>query len=121
MILSHKLLRVLWEYLFCVLAEDLLADRDFPPFDRVAMDGIAIRYEDFANGKDNFPVQDIQAAGQSPLQLEAGNAVEIMTGAMLSKGADTVIRYEDLLIEDGLAKLQISEIKAGQKEGPRFS
>ena len=37
-----------------VLAEDLVADRDFPPFDRVTMDGIAIRFEDFKNGQTHF-------------------------------------------------------------------
>ena len=34
-----------------ILAEDLTADRDFPPFDRVTMDGIAIRFQDFKNGQ----------------------------------------------------------------------
>ena len=46
-----------------VLAEKIVADRDFPPFNRVAMDGIAIVFNTFLNGQRQFSIQDIQAAG----------------------------------------------------------
>ncbi len=42
-----------------ILAEDIRADRPFPPFDRVAMDGIAIKYSTFQEGKKSFPVQGV--------------------------------------------------------------
>jgi molybdopterin molybdotransferase len=78
-----------------VLAEDVLAERDQPPFDRVTMDGIAISYGDFAAGVRGFEVIGTQAAGAAPLALvRAAQCVEVMTGAMLPQGADTVIPVE---------------------------
>lgn len=94
-----------------ILREDLRADRDFPPFDRVTMDGIAIRYERFAAGQRRFPVAGIQAAGASQQALDNPDAcMEVMTGAMLPEGADTVIRYEDIAIRNGLAEILVEEI-----------
>ncbi|MBO0951257.1 molybdopterin molybdotransferase MoeA [Fibrella forsythiae] len=99
-----------------VLAETILADRDFPPFDRVAMDGIAIHYDSLANGQVTYPILAIQRAGE-PLQPlpDPTGCLEVMTGAMLPTGADTVIRYEDLSITDGVATLTIpTEMERGQ-------
>ena len=97
-----------------ILAEDLIADRDFPPFDRVTMDGIAIRFQDFKNGQRTFAVRGIQAAGAPPLTAQhptgMGICLEVMTGAMLPEETDTVIRYEDLHIEHGLAEILIETI-----------
>lgn len=94
-----------------VLAEDLVADRDFPPFDRVSYDGIAIRFEDYANGQRTFPIIGMQAAGAPQTAAEAeGNCVEIMTGAVLTLGFDTIIQYEWLDIND--EKATIKEGKA---------
>lgn len=98
-----------------ILREDLRADRDFPPFDRVTMDGIAIRHEQFAAGQRRFPVAGVQAAGQPPLRLPQGDAcLEVMTGAMLPEGTDTIIRYEDLLLEDGFAQVQSDAVQLRQ-------
>lgn len=81
-----------------ILREELRADRDFPPFDRVAMDGVALRYAALAAGQREFLITATQFAGQPPVTgTTATAAVEIMTGAMLPAGLDTVIRYEDLL------------------------
>lgn len=89
-----------------VLREDLRADRDFPPFDRVMMDGIALRYADWAAGRRDFTIEGIVGAGAPPLPLTAaGGCLEIMTGAVLPAGCDTVIRYEDLTIADGQARV----------------
>lgn len=97
------------------LRENLIADRPFPPFNRVAMDGIAIRFADFENGQRTFPIIGVQAAGSSQLFVsESGICVEVMTGAMLPKGVDTVIRYEDILIEKNQARVQVETIKNGQ-------
>ena len=80
-----------------VLAEAIVADRDQPPFDRVAMDGIALHYPTYAAGQRRFPVARVQPAGQpSPALADPTHCVEIMTGAALPPGVTTVIRYEDL-------------------------
>lgn len=98
-----------------VLAEPLIADRDFPPFDRVTMDGIAIRYDTFVNGQRDFPIEGLQAAGAAQLALQAPtHCLEVMTGAMLPQGADTVIRYEDVILENGVARVQIDQVIFGQ-------
>lgn len=78
-----------------VLAEDVVAERDQPPFDRVTMDGIAVAYRDFAAGIRAFEVVGTQAAGAAPLALaRSAQCVEVMTGAILPLGADTVIPVE---------------------------
>lgn len=98
-----------------VLAETIKADRDLPPFNRVSMDGIAIKYADFEQGITTFIIKATQAAGDTPVNVEqAGECVEIMTGAALPESLDTVIRYEDLDLNDGKASLQVSEIKKRQ-------
>ncbi|MBK6903228.1 MAG: molybdopterin molybdotransferase MoeA [Saprospirales bacterium] len=98
-----------------VLAEPLIADRDFPPFNRASMDGIAIDFRAFSSGSREFAVQAIQAAGMPPLRLEnAADCLEIMTGAILPDGTDTVIRYEDLDLKDGRARLTTEDIRKGQ-------
>lgn len=97
-----------------VLAENILADRDLPPYNRVGMDGIAINYTTFEKGVKSFPVKAIQAAGESPVDINAGECIEIMTGAALPDSADTVIRYEDLEIKDGIVTILIDNIRKGQ-------
>lgn len=84
-----------------VLAEDAVAERDQPPFDRVTMDGIAIRHADWSTGQKRFRRIGVQAAGAPALSLDqAGQCIEIMTGAMLPNGADTIVPVERLH-EDG--------------------
>lgn len=77
-----------------VLAEDVRAERDHPPFDRVTMDGIAIAFRDFAAGVRSFQVVGVQAAGAEPLAVAAEQCVEVMTGAVLPRGADTIVPVE---------------------------
>ena len=79
-----------------VLQQSLRADRDYPPFDRVAMDGYALTYASWLKGQRRFRVQALQTAGQKPMTLYSADAcIEIMTGAKLPYAADLVIRYED--------------------------
>lgn len=79
-----------------VLRQEVQAERDNPPFDRVCMDGIAIDSRAFATGVRRFTVQGTQAAGAPPRGLvSAESAVEIMTGAVLPPGADCVIPLEE--------------------------
>jgi molybdopterin molybdotransferase len=98
-----------------VLAEDIKADRDLPPFNRVTMDGIAIAHEAIEQGITTFKIKAIQAAGEEPIAIDTPDeCIEIMTGAALSPSVDAIIRYEDLEIKDGTAKLLITDIKHGQ-------
>lgn len=98
-----------------VLAEDLKADRDMPPYNRVAMDGIAIRYEAIEQGIQTFNIKATQAAGDKPAEIHsAAECIEIMTGAALPASTDTVVRYEDLSIKDGKATLVVDGISKGQ-------
>jgi molybdopterin molybdotransferase len=80
-----------------ILRAELRADRDLPPFDRVTMDGFAVRSLALAEGKTQFQVEGTQAAGMRPLTLSVvSNAcVEVMTGAVLPEGADCVVPYEE--------------------------
>ena len=98
-----------------VIREDWLADRPFPPYHRISMDGIAIAFERFAAGQRIFPIVGTAAAGMPQQVLsEPTSCLEAMTGAMLPEGADTIIRYEDLEIKDGQARVAIEDIIAGQ-------
>lgn len=98
-----------------ILKEDIFADRDFPPFNRVSMDGIAIDFSSFKNGQRSFKIDGIQPAGSEQIFLEnLENCIEVMTGAVLPKNTNTVIRYEDLTIESGVATIIIDEINEAQ-------
>jgi molybdopterin molybdotransferase len=70
------------------------ADRDYPPFNRVAMDGIAIDASSYEVGK-VYPAESIQAAGNPQVTLRDRNAcIEVMTGGVLPIGTDAVVPYE---------------------------
>ena len=84
-----------------VLGEDIVAERDNPPWDNSAMDGFAVRWDDI---KQEYAIQkpvtltviEDVAAGKVPAKsVGAGQAIRIMTGAPLPKGADTVLKVED--------------------------
>lgn len=107
-----------------ILAEDLCADRDFPPFNRVTMDGIAIRHEQLSKGQTSFLIEATAAAGNPEKTLQNSvNCIEVMTGAMIPLGTDAVIRYEDIEIKDKTARISIdtNEIRAGQNIHPQGS
>lgn len=94
-----------------VLKESVFADRDFPPFDRVSMDGIAISKASFDKGIRSFKIEDIQAAGKAQISLiNPDYCIEAMTGAILPLNTDVVIPYEQVTIENGIAKVLIDEI-----------
>jgi molybdopterin molybdotransferase len=92
-----------------VLRENIYAERDQPPFDRVAMDGIALDSEAVAAGRRSFRVQATQAAGDPPLTLAANGAcIDVMTGAVLPVGCDSVVPVEELTVTAGEATLAAS-------------
>lgn len=105
-----------------ITASDWLTDRDQPPFHRIMMDGIAIRYADFEAGQREWMMDGLQAAGDAWRDVTASTeAVEIMTGAMLVNGLDTVIPYEQLAIAQGRAQFIGEEVKAFQHVHPQGS
>ncbi len=78
------------------LRQDLRADRDYPPFDRVCMDGYAFRSDAGVPIEQARPVEAMVRAGDAPPAVVSPSAcLEIMTGAALPPGCDTVIPYED--------------------------
>ena len=88
-----------------ILATPIKAKREQPPFDRVAMDGIAVSFH--GNSSKSYKIEGIQSAGQPQKELhQEHNAIEVMTGSMLPLGTNTIIPYEDLFIADGVAKLK---------------
>lgn len=95
-----------------VLRENITSDSEMPPFNRVSMDGIAIKTSVFQSGRRDFKIENIQAAGSE--QLVLGNddhCIEAMTGAMLPKGTDAIIPYELIKIEKGIAHIDLDEIQ----------
>jgi len=83
-----------------VLAEDVKANRNHPPYDVSAMDGYAVRFSDIAGACPNEPVKlivvdDIRAGVMPQMKVIQGRAARIMTGAPIPQGVDTVIRVED--------------------------
>ncbi len=98
-----------------ILREEIYADRDMPPFDRVSMDGIAIRYDEFEKGKRKFLISGMAAAGSPQKTLiDPAHCFEIMTGSVTPLDADTIIPYEWLSIENGIATIINENVKSGQ-------
>ena len=93
------------------LAENIYADRDFPPFERVTMDGIALNSSVLNEGQDHFVIEHLQAAGDKRTTLsDQKAAIEVMTGTILPLNTDAVVRYEDLEITetDGTKTAQVT-------------
>jgi len=79
-----------------VLAQEIRANRDLPPFDVSAMDGFALRSADVVNAPAQLAIIEDIKAGDLPTQtVAAGQCARIMTGAPMPPGADAVIRVED--------------------------
>ena len=95
-----------------VLRENVYAERDQPPFDRVSMDGIALASSSVqgvpgAGHPRRLRIQATQAAGSPPLTLRSPEyCIEIMTGAVLPTGCDCVVPVERIKVTDGVAELE---------------
>ena len=99
-----------------VLRENVYAERDAPPFDRVAMDGIALQSESARGGARRFRIQATQAAGDPPLTLNTkSGCIEVMTGASMPADCDAVVPVEQITMESGEAELTAGvEVEAWQ-------
>lgn len=94
-----------------ILAEDIFSSRAMPPFDRVAMDGIAIHLKSYNNGLRTFISQGVQAAGQErKVMSDENSCLEVMTGAILPLNCDTVVQYEKTAKNDNAFTI-IEDIK----------
>src|SRR5579872_2734431 len=90
-----------------ILAEKIYADRDLPPFPRSTRDGYAVRSADLANLPAKLKVVGEIKAGpaQTPLPLNPGEAVSIMTGAPVPHGADSVVMVEHTSQHQGAVEI----------------
>ena len=82
-----------------VLADDLFAPFQMPRFDNAAMDGFALQWEDIQHASDDSPVtlrvlEEIPAGRMPRCRVVSGTCAQIMTGAPLPEGADTVVMFE---------------------------
>jgi molybdopterin molybdotransferase len=86
-----------------VLAADVIAPIDLPPFDNSAVDGYAVRHADLSTKETKLPVNDRLTAGRAAAHaVGAGEAIRIFTGAPMPPGADTVFMQEDVRLEDAV-------------------
>jgi molybdopterin molybdotransferase len=87
-----------------VLAEDIIAPVNVPPFDNSAVDGYAVRAEDLDGDREKrLTIVDRVAAGHAATHaLKSGEAIRIFTGAPMPGGADTVFMQEDCRVEGGV-------------------
>jgi molybdopterin molybdotransferase len=97
-----------------ILASDVIAPIDLPPFDNSAVDGYAVRHADLSpSGETRLSVADRLTAGRAAARpLPLGAAVRIFTGAPMPEGADTVFMQEDVRA-DGTVVVVPAGLKAG--------
>lgn len=82
-----------------ILAQDVVAVKNLPSFDNAAMDGYALNFDDF-----NEPLSvaaTVLAGDEAEIALKKGECVKIMTGAKMPTNADTVVPFEDAILQDG--------------------
>jgi molybdopterin molybdotransferase len=92
------------------LAQDLVADRDYPPFDKSLMDGYAVRAADVASSPVELRLMGEVAAGaRASLAIAAGETMAIMTGAPIPDGADGVVPIEETSRQGDVVRIIRSE------------
>jgi len=99
----------------CVLTEDVVAPAPLPGFDNSAVDGYAVRWDDVSGASEHSPTVlpvtgDVAAGPASPLRVQPGLCVRIMTGAMMPAGADAVVPVE--WTDGGVASVSITRAPA---------
>jgi molybdopterin molybdotransferase len=103
-----------------VLAEQVLADRDYPPFDRSIRDGYAVRARDTAPGVILDCVGELKAGDTPVKRVEQGACIQIMTGTAVPEGADAVVMVEHTVREGNSVRVDRA-VSAGQHVVPRGS
>src|SRR5262245_32221353 len=99
-----------------VLAEDVAADRDSPPFTKAAMDGYAVRAADCPSAGTALRIIDEIAAGDTPAKpVGPGECARIFTGAPLPAGVDAVVMVEKTeTLDHGRVRIDDTVVKPGQ-------
>ena len=101
-----------------VLRETVRADRDFPPFHRVTMDGIAYDFDQLQGDNPEIVIEGMQLAGEPQKSLtQPGRGLEVMTGAVLPEGTNTVTPYEDIDVQKEKGRMIATLKKTPQKRG----
>ena len=101
-----------------VLAHDVYSQREHPPWDNSAMDGYAVRWNDICDATPDAPailqtIGEVRAGGLPTQQVNINEAIQIMTGAPVPDGADTVVRIEDTEIDGNSVKILRPNNKGG--------
>ena len=105
----------LGEALSCVLAEDVVADFDSPPFDKALVDGFAVKSADLSGPSRQLDVGESIMAGQTPSRpLLEHEAAVVMTGAPVPPGCDAVVMHERTERNGGRVLVLEGDIRAGQ-------
>ena len=99
-----------------VLAEEITADRDYPPFPRSARDGFAVQAADLPGAL--RVIGEVRAGDAFIGRVNAGEAVEIMTGAGVPEGADAVVMVEHTQRKGDRVKIERG-IQSGENFNPR--
>ena len=108
----------IWEALGRILAADVIAPEDVPPFPNSAMDGFAVRAEDVSSpGAVLEVLGDLQAGYTTETEVGPGEAIKIMTGAPIPSGADTVVRVEDTAAEGSKVEIAVA-VESGTSVRP---
>lgn len=104
-----------------VLADDIAADRDSPPFTKSAMDGYAVRAADCVVAGQSLRIIDEIAAGDTPTKpVGPGECARIFTGAPLPDGADAVVMVEKTeTLDHGRVRIDDAGVKPGLNVIPR--
>jgi molybdopterin molybdotransferase len=96
------------------LFEDIYADRDYPPFNRAAVDGFAVRFSDIDSGLKTFHIAaEIYSGEAFDKVVEAGRCVKIMTGAAVPDGFDVVFKIEHCEVVGEVVAIPEDEVSSG--------
>jgi len=109
-----------WEALGLVLAQEVMTDREYPPFDRSTRDGYAVRAKEVAPGASLKCAGEIKAGDTVSEALAARTCVQIMTGAAVPQGADAVVMIEHTQREGDVVRFERTA-QGGQNIVPRGS
>ena len=95
-----------------ILAENLIADKDVPQFNRSPLDGYCFNYIDTKNASEKKPIyfdiiDEVPCGKVATKRIDKLTTIKLMTGAKMPEGANCVIKYEDVVIENGKLKLTI--------------
>ena len=107
-----------------VLQESVFAAREYPPFDRITMDGIGIGYTQYEEGRRSFVIAGVHGAGSAaPELINVETCFEVMTGSVCPVGIDCVIPVELIVVKDGVATIvdESTQISRGWNIHPQGS